>query len=121
MDVERDRMSFVSFDTMAGGSTQLNLSIAPGFDDADDLLGAARGVADSQGDVVVDCENAPHLHPAILQLLVVLAHTLRGQARSFALLNVSPALDRFIALAGLTPLLLGNDPPLPGGGQQGVP
>ena len=95
-------MSFISFETTAEGVSRLTFSVGTGHEDLGLLRDTATSLAAADGDVIVDCEGVAHLNAAAMQILVALARVVRPQSRAFTLLQVSPALDRVIELAGLT-------------------
>jgi anti-anti-sigma factor len=78
---------------------------SPGLGEAGALREAAVGVLAGASDVIVDCQAAEHLNGAIVQVLVCLKREVEGAGRRFVLANASPAVQRFLEVAGLTQLL----------------
>src|SRR4051812_32105398 len=78
-------------------------SAGPG--EAPAILEAARAAAASGADVTVDCQQAEHLHAAVIQILICLQRELEGNGRKLVLANVPPTVQRFLDVAGVAKVL----------------
>jgi anti-anti-sigma factor len=84
---------------------RMTIDGAPGPAEARALRDAALAAAKASGDVTVDCAKAEHLHAAVLQVLLCLRRELEPAGRRLVLINVSPAVQKFLEVGGASKLL----------------
>jgi anti-anti-sigma factor len=84
---------------------RMTIDGAPGPADAQALRHAALAAAKTSGDVTIDCAKAEHLHAAVLQVLLCLRREIEPAGRRLVLINVSPAVQKFLEVGGVSKLL----------------
>jgi|SRR4051794_9369135 anti-anti-sigma factor len=82
---------------------RIAISESPGPVEARAILLAARAAVGSA--VTVDCRDAQHLHAAVLQILICLKREVESAGQRFVIVNVPPAVRRFLEVAGLSKVL----------------
>jgi anti-anti-sigma regulatory factor len=85
----------------SAGEQHLVLTGGFSLQDVSDVLTLARTAAEGSGNVVVELQDAGHLHLGCVQVLVALRRELEQRGRSFRVEGTSEAAARALNLAGL--------------------